>query len=60
MKELDGKSCLYERGKYACGILKIKDCEKCKFKVANTKSNYQKYIIDVEKAIDEYKAKHFN
>lgn len=60
MKELDGNSCLYEKGKYACGILKVKDCNKCKFRVANTQNNYQKYIVDVEKAIDDYKAKHFN
>ena len=31
MKELDGKGCLYEKSAYVCGILKIKDCNKCKF-----------------------------
>lgn len=58
MKELDGKSCLYEKSKYVCGILKIKDCSNCKFRIANTEENYKKKIIDVEKAIDMYKAKH--
>ena len=42
MKELDGKGCLYEKSAYVCGILKIKDCNKCKFKISNTEENYQK------------------
>lgn len=40
MKELDGKSCLYEKSNYVCGILKVKDCNKCKFKIPNTEENY--------------------
>lgn len=55
MKELDGKGCLYEKSAYVCGILKIKDCNKCKFKISNTEENYQKKIIQVEKDIDMYK-----
>lgn len=58
MKELDGKSCLYEKSDYVCGILKVKDCKKCKFSVPNTEENYQKKIVQVEKNIDMYKAKH--
>lgn len=58
MKELDGKSCLYEKSDYVCGILKVKDCEKCKFSVPNTKENYYKKIVQVENDIDMYKAKH--
>ena len=50
MKELDGKYCLYEKSNYVCGILKVK--------VPNTEENYQKKIIQVEKDIDMYKAKH--
>lgn len=59
MKELDGKSCLYKKSEYVCGILKVKDCYKCKFKVLNTEENYQKKIVDVEKAIEKYQAQHF-
>lgn len=59
MKELDGKSCLYEKSKYVCGILKVKACNKCKFRVVNTEENYQKRIVDVEKAIERYKIEHF-
>ena len=40
MKELDGKSCLYKKSDYVCGILKVKDCKKCKFCVPNTEENY--------------------
>ena len=58
MKELDGKSCLYKKSDYVCGILKVKDCKKCKFCVPNTEENYQKKIIQVEKDIDMCKAKH--
>ena len=58
MKDHDGKYCLYEKSNYVCGILKVKDCKKCKFKVPNTEENYQKKIIQVEKDIDMYKAKH--
>lgn len=58
MKELDGKSCLFEKSNYVCGILKVKDCKKCKFRVPNTKENYEERIIQVKKDIDMYKAKH--
>lgn len=58
MKELDEKKCLYEKSNYVCGILKVKDCNKCKFRVPNTEENYQKKIVQVEKDIDWYKAKH--
>ena len=58
MKELDVKSCLYEKSNYVGGILKVKDCNKCKFKIPNTEENYYKKIVQVEKDIDMYKAKH--
>ena len=56
--ELDKNSCLYEKSNYVCGILKVKDCNKCKFKIPNTEENYYKKIVQVEKDIDMYKAKH--
>lgn len=58
MKELDGKSCLYEKSKYVCGILKVKACNKCKFRAVNTQENYQKKIVEVEEAIEKYKINH--
>lgn len=58
MKELDGTKCLYERSNYVCGILKVKDCNKCKFRVSNTEENYLKRIVKVEKEIDMYKENH--
>lgn len=49
-------SCLYEN-KSKCNILKEKDCKNCSFYKENTKENYQKYIIEVERDIKRYRRK---
>ncbi len=44
-------NCLYLEEKNKCKILKKKECLNCNFYKKNTKQNYNKFIIQVEKDI---------
>jgi len=43
--------CLYFENKNKCIALKHKQCNKCSFYKENTKDNFNKFIIKVEKDI---------
>lgn len=49
--------CLYESdtNKKKCNCLKEKNCHNCSFYKENTKENYQKYIVQAEKDIKNYR-----